>query len=91
MMSEESGNLQTAQESSEEISNEISKEISIEEAFAQIRELLAQMESEEVSLERSFDNYEKGMKLIRLCNEKIDAVEKKVQQLNADGSLQDFT
>ena len=67
------------------------KELSIEEAFAQIRELLSEMESEDASLERSFDNYEKGMKLIRLCNEKIDAVEKKVQQLNADGSLQDFT
>ena len=66
------------------------KELSIEEAFAQIRELLSEMESEDASLERSFDNYEKGMKLIRLCNEKIDAVEKKVQQLNADGSLQDF-
>ena len=67
------------------------KELSIEEAFAQIRELLSEMESEDASLERSFDNYEKGMKLIRLCNEKIDAVEKKVQQLNADGSLQDFS
>ena len=66
-------------------------ELTVEEAFAQIRTLLDEMESEDVSLERSFDNYEKGMKLSRLCNEKIDAVEKKVQQLNADGTLQDFT
>lgn len=66
------------------------KELSIEEAFAQIRELLTEMESEDVSLERSFDDYEKGMKLIRLCSEKIDAVEKKVQLLNADGTTQDF-
>ena len=66
------------------------QELSVEEAFAQIRDLLAEMESEEVSLEKSFENYEKGMKLIRQCNEKIDRLEQKVQKMNADGSLEDF-
>ena len=67
------------------------QDLTIEEAFGQIRELLTQMESDDITLERSFDNYEKGMKLIRMCNEKIDAVEKKVQMMNADGTVQDFT
>lgn len=65
-------------------------ELSIEDAFAQIRDLLAEMDQEDVTLEKSFENYEKGMKLIRYCNDKIDRVEKKVQKMNADGSLQDF-
>ena len=79
------------QNGSQNISGETAgDDISIEEAFAQIRELLAEMESEDVTLERSFADYEKGMKLIRLCNEKIDTVEKKVQMLSADGTVQDF-
>lgn len=83
----ESEQIQSTQQS---VSGEIPGDLTIEEAFAQIRELLAEMESEDVTLERSFADYEKGMKLIRLCNEKIDTVEKKVQMLNADGTVQDF-
>lgn len=67
------------------------QEPSIEEAFVQIRGLLAEMEKDDVPLEKAFENYEKGMKLIRYCNERIDTVEKKVQMMNADGSLSDFT
>ena len=46
--------------------------------------------SEDISLEQSFHVYEKGMKLLRECNEKIDRVEKKVLELNSDGSLQEM-
>ena len=66
------------------------KELSVEEAFEQIRGLLAEMEKEDASLEQSFENYEKGMKLIRYCSAQIDTVEKKVQKLNEDGSTEDF-
>ena len=75
---------------SEERTQNEEREPSIEEAFAQIRELLTEMEKEDVPLEKAFENYEKGMKLIRYCNDKIDTVEKKVQMMNADGSLSDF-
>lgn len=64
--------------------------LSIEDAFEQIRDLLVEMEKEDVTLEKSFEDYEKGMRLIRYCNGKIDRVEKKVQKLNEDGSLSDF-
>ena len=76
---------------SEERTQNEEREPSIEEAFAQIRELLTEMEKEDVPLEKAFENYEKGMKLIRYCNDKIDTVEKKVQMMNDDGSLSDFT
>ncbi len=48
------------------------------------------MEAEDASLEDTFKNYEQGMQLVKFCNEKIDGVEKKVQKMNADGSLSDF-
>lgn len=66
------------------------QEMSVEEAFGELEKILAEMEKEDATLEGSFANYERGMKLIRLCNEKIDLVEKKVQMMNADGSLSDF-
>ena len=66
------------------------EELSIEEAFEKIRVLLQEMEKEDVPLEKAFADYEEGMKLIRICNERIDRVEKKVQMLNADGTMQDF-
>lgn len=71
-------------------SGEESGGMSIEDAFAEIKALLAEMDRDDVTLEKSFEDYEKGMKLIRYCNSRIDRVEKKVQQMNADGSISDF-
>ena len=70
--------------------NEKGEELSIEEAFGQIRELLEEMEAEDAPWEKTFENYEKGIGMLRYCSEKIDRVEKKVQKLNADGTTEDF-
>ena len=70
--------------------NENGEELSIEEAFGQIRELLEEMEAGDAPLEKTFENYEKGIGMLRYCSEKIDRVEKKVQKLNADGTTEDF-
>ena len=43
------------------------------------------MEEDGISLEDSFACYEKGIRLIRYCNERIDRVEKKVQMLRGEG------
>ncbi len=70
--------------------NEQGEELSVEGAFAQIKELLGQMEEDSATLEQTFDNYEKGMQLLRYANDRIDKVEKKVRKLNEDGSQEDF-
>lgn len=64
---------------------------SIEEAFAQLEEMLAAMESEDISLEDSFSLYEKGMKLLRECDASIDQVEKKVMVLKENGERHEFS
>lgn len=63
----------------------ISEGLSVEDAFAQLQEILDRMDAEGVSLEESFRCYERGMKLIRYCNDTIDRVEKKVRVLSAEG------
>lgn len=62
----------------------------IEDAFAQLQEILSVMDKDGVTLEESFTCYEQGMKLIKYCNETIDTVEKKVQLLSAGGETDEF-
>lgn len=60
-------------------------EIKLEEAFKELEDVIAQMEQTDVGLEQSFDLYNKGVKLIQACNNKIDKVEKEIQMINNDG------
>ena len=66
------------------------KERNMQEMLNELEVQIATLESEETSLEDSFQLYEKGMHLIKECNEKIDAVEKKVLQLEEDGRLEEI-
>ncbi len=66
------------------------KTLTIEEAFAEIDEKVKALENNEISLEDSFKEYQEGMKLLKFCHEAIAEVEKKVQTIAEDGSLEDF-
>lgn len=74
----------------EEMKQEKEQELSLEETFAQIEEVIAHLETEEITLEQSFQEYNRGMQLLKHCNETIDQVEKKVLQINEDGGLDEF-
>ena len=66
------------------------EETTLEEMLQNMDAHIRQLESDEISLEDSFHVYEKGMQLLKECNDKIDRVEKMVLELNADGSLQEM-
>lgn len=66
------------------------KEISLEEAFARLQETIENLEKDDITLEQSFQEYQKGMLLVKKCNEIIDKVEKKVLVLNEDGGTDEF-
>lgn len=66
------------------------QDLSLEEAFGQIEDVIAHLETEEITLEESFREYNRGMQLLRHCNEAIDRVEKKVLQINESGGLDEF-
>ncbi len=63
------------------------KDKSIEELFTELEDTLKKLESPDTPLERSFEEYETGMKLVKACSEKIDKVEKQmiILQGEADG------
>lgn len=69
---------------------EKTKETTLEEDFARMEELLAEMEREDIGIEDAFAKYEEGIKLVKSCNDKIDKVEKKVKTLSDDLKTEDF-
>lgn len=57
---------------------------SIEEELVGLEKMIRQLESQEISLEESFQLYEQGMKLVRKINTRIDAVEAQVLRIETD-------
>lgn len=70
--------------------NKIDDTAGLEELFSKIEDVVSCMEEDEVSLEDAFSLYQQGISLVKLCNEKIDRVEKDIQILNQnDGEDED--
>lgn len=63
------------------------EELTLEEAFNKLETVISKMENEDVPLEESFQLYSEGMGLLKDVNDRIDRVEKQVQEMQADGSL----
>ncbi len=66
------------------------KQASLEELMEEIEDILEKMDEKDISLEDSFLLYEEGMKKLKLCNDRIDQVEKKMLVINEAGELEEF-
>ena len=64
--------------------------LSLEERFEHIEEIIDQMETGDVSLDKSFDLYKKGLEEIKLANEILDDMEKAMLVMNQEGNLEEF-
>lgn len=65
--------------------------VTLEEALQQLDEQIEVLQSRDIPLEKAFAAYESGMRLLKICSEKIDLVEKKVMQLNEEGEVSEFS
>ncbi len=61
-----------------------------EEAVEELERVVEQLESGELSLEDSLAAFENGVRLVKLCNQKLTEVERKIELLvkDKDGKLQ---
>lgn len=66
------------------------EDATLEELFVQLEDAIRKMEKEDISLEDSFGLYHQGMDMLKLCNEKIDKVEKKMLVLDEEGETHEF-
>ncbi|MCL2050119.1 MAG: exodeoxyribonuclease VII small subunit [Lachnospiraceae bacterium] len=62
----------------------------LEEILLNLEKTINVLESENISLEDSFKEYQKGMEMIKLCNNTIDKIEKDVQLIMEDGEKIEF-
>jgi exodeoxyribonuclease VII small subunit len=62
---------------------------SLESAMQRISEIVSAMEDGNLPLEKLIDSYEEGINLVKDCQEKLDAAEKRIQVItrNARGSV----
>ena len=72
-------------------SEQTSQEETLEEVFAQLDDLAEKLEDKETSLEDSFNLYKQGMELLKFCSDKLDTVEKKMLQMNENGTFSEFS
>jgi|YNPNPStandDraft_1061719.scaffolds.fasta_scaffold38816_3 exodeoxyribonuclease VII small subunit len=60
------------------------KNRTFEQALAELEQLVQEMESGNLELERALQLFERGMELVRYCNEQLEAAELRVRQLAPD-------
>ena len=63
----------------------INENDSIDKTFEKLEQLVAELESNEHSLEDTFALYAAGVKLVEACGKKIDTVEKNIKIINDRG------
>lgn len=61
------------------------EEKTLEDSFRELDFMIQKLESREITLDESFKVYNEGMQLLKLCNDKIDTVEKKMIVLCENG------
>ncbi|MCL2253069.1 MAG: exodeoxyribonuclease VII small subunit [Lachnospiraceae bacterium] len=62
----------------------------LEETLAKLEDTIKALEREDISLEDSFKEYQKGMEMVKLCNTTIDKIEKEVQLIMDNGDKIEF-
>ena len=53
--------------------------VGIEDNFEQLEDIISKMRSDRITLEQSFELYNKGLSLVQDCNNQIDKIEKQIK------------
>ena len=70
-----------------------SDRVDFESAIKELENLVEQMEQGDISLEKSLENFERGIELTRLCQKALQEAEQKVQiltQKQSQDTIEDF-
>jgi len=62
------------------------KEETFEEALEKLKETVELLDGGNCPLDKSLEYFEEGVRLIKLCNEKLDKAEQKVKVLSVDSN-----
>ena len=77
------------EEKTDETGTEEDTEVSFEDALSQLEDVIHRMETGESPLESLVENYQSGVRLLKLCRSKIELAEMKVKEVtDKDGKLE---
>ena len=71
------------------MSNQVKKpaaEANFEQAMQRLEQIVEQMESGELPLEELIVRYEEGMKLVKVCQEKLETAERRIEVISNGAS-----
>lgn len=68
------------------------KNMNFEEAIKKLESEVKRLESGNMTLDESIDAFEEAIKLVKICNEKLESAERRVRILteNSDGTITDL-
>jgi exodeoxyribonuclease VII small subunit len=61
------------------------QEVSFEQAMEQLETIVSRLESGDVPLEQAISLYQEGMRLAKLCGDKLEQFERKIEMLAEEG------
>ncbi len=61
-----------------------------EESIKELEDIVKVLEEGEPSLEESLKKFEKGISLIKACQEELESAENKIKILTEDGTIKPF-
>lgn len=64
--------------------------ITFEQAMSRLEEIIAALENNQTSLENSVELFQEGIKLSKICSDKLVGIEDKVAKILVDGKLEDL-
>ena len=73
-----------------QLENAEEADVRLEGILIQVEQCLERLEDPGISLEDSFRWYEEGIRKLKICNEKVEQIEKKMLVMNARGELEEF-
>lgn len=65
---------------------ESNAELSFEQALESLEKIVRELEAGEIPLEQAIANFQEGMKLAKVCRDKLDQAEQKIELLVAEAT-----
>ena len=60
------------------------EEVGLEDALEELERIVSELEEGKMSLEKSLELYERGMRLVRVCNLRLDSAQRRIECLTGE-------
>jgi len=60
------------------------EEVGLEDALEELERIVSELVEGKMSLEKSLELYERGMRLVRVCNLRLDSAQRRIECLTGE-------